>query len=175
MWVDGAKLRAARLAKDWSQDYLAKKIERSGGCVSTWERFGATLPEEWVEKLSDLLEVMPYQLIGKAPAVKAPTSSQSHLLKPPDPEQRYNRTGVTARNPGFLLNEYYVQPLGLRHIDVSRKLKMPKGKVDLLLQGQLRITASLALLIQRQFGLDARLLLGLQAQADLIEEERFDG
>lgn len=77
-------------------------------------------------------------------------------------------------NPGEILVEEFLKPLGLSQYRIARDLSVPPGRINEIVHGKRGITADTALRLGRYFGMSARFWLNLQARYDLeVENERL--
>lgn len=77
-------------------------------------------------------------------------------------------------NPGEILVEEFLKPLGLSQYRIARDLSVPPRRINEIVHGKRGITADTALRLGRYFGTSARFWLNLQARYDLeVENERL--
>jgi len=70
-------------------------------------------------------------------------------------------------NPGEILREDFLEPLGISINRLSRELSVPPNRISEIVNGKRSITADTALRLQRYFGVEAQFWLNLQAEYDL--------
>ena len=70
-------------------------------------------------------------------------------------------------NPGEILREDFLEPLGISINKLSRDLSVPPNRISEILNGKRSITADTALRLQRYFGIEAQFWLNLQTEYDL--------
>lgn len=70
-------------------------------------------------------------------------------------------------NPGEILREDFLEPLGISINRLSRDLSVPPNRISEIVNGKRSITADTALRLQRYFGVEAHFWLNLQAEYDL--------
>jgi addiction module HigA family antidote len=70
-------------------------------------------------------------------------------------------------NPGEILREDFLEPLGISINRLSRDLSVPPNRISEIVNGKRSITADTALRLQRYFGVEAQFWLNLQAEYDL--------
>ena len=73
-------------------------------------------------------------------------------------------------NPGEILNEEFLIPLGITAYRLAKETFIPQTRVSEILKGNRRITADTALRLSKFFGNSPRFWLGLQNDFDLEEE-----
>ena len=84
------------------------------------------------------------------------------------------RKKPTPINPGEILVEEFLKPLGLSQYRIARDLSVPPRRINEIVHGKRGITADTALRLGRYFGMSARFWLNLQARYDLeVENERL--
>ena len=84
------------------------------------------------------------------------------------------RKKLTPINPGEILVEEFLKPLGLSQYRIARDLSVPPRRINEIVHGKRGITADTALRLGRYFGTSARFWLNLQARYDLeVENERL--
>ena len=77
-------------------------------------------------------------------------------------------------NPGEILVEEFLKPLGLSQYRIARDLSVPPRRINEIVHGKRGITADTALRLGRYFGMSARFWLNLQARYDLeVENDRL--
>ncbi len=70
-------------------------------------------------------------------------------------------------NPGEILREDFLEPLGISINGLSRQLSVPANRISEIVNGKRSITADTALQLQRYFGVEAQFWLNLQAEYEL--------
>lgn len=70
-------------------------------------------------------------------------------------------------NPGEILREDFLEPLGISINKLSRDLSVPPNRISEIVNGKRSITADTALRLQRYFGIEAQFWLNLQTEYDL--------
>lgn len=75
-------------------------------------------------------------------------------------------------HPGEILQEEFLEPLGVTAYRLSKDLSIPQTRVSEILKGNRRITADTALRLSIYFGNSAKFWLILQNDFDLEEEQR---
>ena len=70
-------------------------------------------------------------------------------------------------NPGEILREDFLEPLGISINRLSRDLSVPPNRISEIVNGKRSITADTALRLQRYFGVEAQFWLNLQTEYDL--------
>jgi len=70
-------------------------------------------------------------------------------------------------NPGEILREDFLEPLGISINQLSRDLSVPPNRISEIVNGKRAITADTALRLQRYFGIEAQFWLNLQTEYDL--------
>jgi len=79
---------------------------------------------------------------------------------------------ISNIHPGQVLDEEFLEPLGLTIYRLAKETKIPQSRLSEILKGKRRVTADTALRLSRFFGNTPSFWLGLQNDYDL-EEERF--
>lgn len=69
--------------------------------------------------------------------------------------------------PGEVLQEDFLEPLGISINRLSRDLSVPPNRISEIVNGKRSITADTALRLQRYFGIEAQFWLNLQTEYDL--------
>ncbi len=69
--------------------------------------------------------------------------------------------------PGEVLLEEFMRPLGLSARALARQMGVPDNGISGIVNGSRKITARMALLLERRFGSSARFWMNLQASYDL--------
>jgi len=75
-------------------------------------------------------------------------------------------------NPGEILREDFLEPLGISINQLSRDLSVPPNRISEIVNGKRSITADTALRLQRYFGVEAQFWLNLQTEYDLRRMKR---
>jgi addiction module HigA family antidote len=75
-------------------------------------------------------------------------------------------------HPGEVLQEEFLDPLGVSAYRLSKDIGIPQTRVSQILKGKRRITADTALRLAKYFGTSAKFWLGLQDDYDLEEESQ---
>jgi len=75
-------------------------------------------------------------------------------------------------HPGEVLQEEFLEPLGISAYRLSKDIGIPQTRVSQILKGNRRITADTALRLSKYFGTSPKFWLGLQDDFDLEEESR---
>jgi len=70
-------------------------------------------------------------------------------------------------NPGEILREDFLEPLGISINQLSRDLSVPPNRISEIVNGKRAITADTALRLERYFGIEAQFWLNLQTEYDL--------
>ncbi|MDO9112055.1 MAG: HigA family addiction module antitoxin [Desulfatirhabdiaceae bacterium] len=70
-------------------------------------------------------------------------------------------------NPGEILREDFLEPMGISINQLSRDLSVPPNRISEIVNGKRAITADTALRLQRYFGVEAQFWLNLQTEYDL--------
>jgi len=70
-------------------------------------------------------------------------------------------------NPGEILREDFLEPLGISINQLSRDLSVPPNRISEIVNGKRAITADTALRLERYFGVEAQFWLNLQTEYDL--------
>jgi addiction module HigA family antidote len=70
-------------------------------------------------------------------------------------------------NPGEILREDFLEPLGISINKLSRDLSVPPNRISEIVNGKRSISADTALRLQRYFGVEAQFWLNLQTEYDL--------
>jgi len=70
-------------------------------------------------------------------------------------------------NPGEILREDFLEPLGISINQLSRDLSVPPNRISEIVNGKRAITADTALRLERYFGIEAQFWLNLQTEFDL--------
>jgi antitoxin HigA-1 len=84
------------------------------------------------------------------------------------------RKKLTPIDPGEILLEEFLKPLGLSQYRIARDLSAPPRRINEIVHGKRGISADTALRLGRYFGTSARFWLNLQARYDLkVKNERL--
>lgn len=75
-------------------------------------------------------------------------------------------------HPGIFLAEELVAPLGLTVTEAARVLGVGRPALSALLNGRAAVSPEMAVRFEKAFGVDAALLLKMQAQYALAEARR---
>jgi addiction module HigA family antidote len=75
-------------------------------------------------------------------------------------------------HPGVFLAEELIAPLGLSVTEAARALGVGRPALSALLNGRAAVSAEMAVRFEKAFGVDAGLLLRMQAQYALAEARR---
>lgn len=78
----------------------------------------------------------------------------------------------TPVHPGTFLAEELIAPLGLSVTDAARALGIGRPALSALLNGRAAVSAEMAVRFEKAFGVDAALLLRMQAQYALADVRR---
>ncbi|MDZ7579528.1 MAG: HigA family addiction module antitoxin [Deltaproteobacteria bacterium] len=70
-------------------------------------------------------------------------------------------------NPGEILREDFLEPLGISINQLSRDLSVPPNRISEIVNGKRAITADTALRLERYFGIEAQFWLNLQTEFEL--------
>jgi addiction module HigA family antidote len=70
-------------------------------------------------------------------------------------------------HPGVILNEEFLEPLGLSAYALARAINVPRNRITGIVRGERAITADTALRLGRFFGMSPEFWLGLQMDYDL--------
>lgn len=69
--------------------------------------------------------------------------------------------------PGEILNEEFLQPLGISQNQLARDIGVPPNRVNQIINGKREISADTALRLGRYFGMEPEFWLNLQARHNL--------
>jgi addiction module HigA family antidote len=83
--------------------------------------------------------------------------------------------GLEPINPGEILREDFLVPLGISINQLSRDLSVPPNRISEIVNGKRAITADTALRLERYFGIEAQFWLNLQTEFDLRTLKRKIG
>ena len=78
-------------------------------------------------------------------------------------------------NPGEILREDFLEPLGISINQLSRDLSVPPNRISEIVNGKRAITADTALRLERYFGIEAQFWMNLQTEFDLRMMKRKIG
>lgn len=78
-------------------------------------------------------------------------------------------------HPGEMLNEEFLQPLGVTQTDFARRIGVPVQRINLLVNGKRGVTPDTALRLERALGMPAAFWIGLQQNWDLWHALRAPG
>lgn len=85
-----------------------------------------------------------------------------------------NETAIPMVTPGEILNEEFLEPLGLSQYRLATDIGVPPRRINEIVHGTRRISANTALRLARYFGTSERFFLNLQDNYDLeAEKERL--
>lgn len=82
-----------------------------------------------------------------------------------------NRKDIINPHPGEILQEEFLQPMGLSQNRLAMELHVPCHRVNEIVNGRRRITADTALRLAKFFGTTADFWLNLQSRYDLVAAE----
>ena len=77
--------------------------------------------------------------------------------------------GPASVNPGEILHEEFLVPLGLSQAELAAKMGVGRMRISELIRGPRAITADTAILLSRVLGTSARFWMNLQASHDLAK------
>jgi addiction module HigA family antidote len=80
-------------------------------------------------------------------------------------DRRARRVGPI--HPGAILEEEFLEPLGISAYALARDISVPRNRITEILHGERAITADTALRLGRFFGMSAEFWLSLQLDYDL--------
>ncbi len=69
--------------------------------------------------------------------------------------------------PGEILEQEFMEPLGLNEDQLARELDLPAGSIADIVHGRSGVTAEIALRLEKYFGASAQFWLNLQSRYDL--------
>jgi addiction module HigA family antidote len=78
-----------------------------------------------------------------------------------------NKKNLDPITPGEVLNEEFLEPLGISINKLSRDLSVPPNRISAIVNGKRAITTDTALRLERYFGIEAQFWLNLQNEYDL--------
>ena len=81
------------------------------------------------------------------------------------------RTKLPPVHPGEILQEEYLEPLGISQYRLAKDISVPPRRINEIVHGTRSITADTALRLARYFGTSERFWLNLQARYDLEAEK----
>jgi addiction module HigA family antidote len=76
-------------------------------------------------------------------------------------------------HPGEVLDEEFLKPLKISAYKLSKDIGIPQTRTSEILKGRRSITVDTALRLSRYFGTSAKFWMGLQADYDLEEVQKF--
>jgi addiction module HigA family antidote len=85
------------------------------------------------------------------------------------------KTRLRNIHPGEILQEEFMNPMGLSQTALARALKVPPRRINEIVHGKRSITADTALRLARYFGVSEGFWMGLQADYDLEEARKKSG
>ena len=71
-------------------------------------------------------------------------------------------------HPGDVLAELYLEPLGMSAIELARRLRVPRTRVERLVKGETALTVDTALRLSAFFGNTPEFWMNLQRAYDLV-------
>jgi antitoxin HigA-1 len=75
-------------------------------------------------------------------------------------------------SPGEMLREEFLVPLGLTQSALARRMGVPVGRINQILQAKRALSADTAVRLSRVLGMSAEFWLGLQSDWDLWHAQR---
>jgi len=75
--------------------------------------------------------------------------------------------GAASVTPGEILAEEFLEPMGLSHRELARRMGVAPMRVNEIIRGKRAITADTALRLARVLGTTPRFWMNLQANHDL--------
>ena len=75
--------------------------------------------------------------------------------------------GAAAVTPGEILAEEFLEPLGISHRELARRMGVNAMRVNEIVRGKRSITADTALRLAKVLGTSARFWMNLQSTHDL--------
>ena len=75
-------------------------------------------------------------------------------------------------HPGEVLQDLFLEPLGLSAIGLAKRLNVPRTRVERLVKGQTSLSADTAMRLSRFFGNTPEFWLNLQRNHDLARAKR---
>lgn len=82
-----------------------------------------------------------------------------------------DETAIPLVTPGEILNEEFLEPLGLSQYRLATDTGVPPRRINEIVHGTRRISANTALRLARYFGTSERFFLNLQDNYDLEAEK----
>lgn len=76
-------------------------------------------------------------------------------------------------HPGEVLKEEFLLPMGISQYRLSKEIGVSESRISAICQGKRAIGADTAIRLARFFGISAGFWMGLQADFDTEEAERF--
>jgi len=73
-------------------------------------------------------------------------------------------------HPGEVLEEEFLKPLNIPVAQLAKAIRLPRARIEGILQQKRRITPNIALRLAKVFGTSAQFWLGLQMDYDLDME-----
>ena len=74
---------------------------------------------------------------------------------------------TSPSHPGEVLAELYLKPLGMSAIALSKRLKVPRTRIERLVKGETSLTVDTAMRLARFFGNTPEFWMNLQRAYDL--------
>ena len=85
-----------------------------------------------------------------------------------------SKTVMSPIHPGELLQEEFLEPLGLSQYRLAKDISVPPRRINEIVHGKRSISANTALRLARYFGTTDRFWLNLQSRYDLeLEKDRL--
>ena len=85
-----------------------------------------------------------------------------------------SKTVMSPIHPGELLQEEFLEPLGLSQYRLAKDISVPPRRINEIVHGKRSISADTALRLARYFGTTDRFWLNLQSRYDLeLEKDRL--
>ncbi len=78
-------------------------------------------------------------------------------------------------HPGEVLEEEFLKPLSIPVAQLAKAIRLPRTRIEGILQQKRDITPNIALRLAKVFGTSAQFWLGLQMDYDLEEEQQHLG
>ena len=79
-------------------------------------------------------------------------------------------------HPGEILDEEFLQPLGVSQYRIAKDISVPARRINEIVHGLRGISADTALRLARYFGTSEEFWMNLQARYDLeVEKDRLRG
>ena len=79
---------------------------------------------------------------------------------------------TTPPAPGQVLREKLLDGLGLKQADLARAIGVSRPRLNMMLKDRCRISAAVALRIEKVFGISPQFWFRLRAEFDLFEERQ---